>query len=56
MAYLYKSTMVNSRVDTGKSDCPEMSPQKGWETYGETALPMDTNINEKTFSTLIVAA
>lgn len=28
--------MVNSRVDTGKSDCPEMSPQKGWETYGET--------------------
>lgn len=36
MAYLYKSTMVNSRVDTGKSDCPEMSPQKGWETYGKT--------------------
>ena len=27
-----------------------------WETYGETALPMDTKINEKTFSTLIVAA
>ncbi len=26
-----------------------------WETYGETALPMDTKINEKTFSTLIVA-
>lgn len=23
--------MVNSRVDTGKSDCPEMSPQKGWK-------------------------
>ena len=27
-----------------------------WETYGETALPMDTKINEKTFSTRIVAA
>lgn len=26
-----------------------------WETYGETALPMDTKINEKTFSTRIVA-
>ena len=27
-----------------------------WETYGDTALPIDTNISEKTFSTLIVAA
>ena len=26
-----------------------------WETYGETAFPIDTKINEKTFSTLIVA-
>ena len=26
------------------------------ETYGETALPMDTKIREKTFSTRIVAA
>lgn len=23
--------MVNSRVDTGKSDCPKTSPQKGWD-------------------------
>ena len=27
-----------------------------WETNGETALPMDTKIREKTFSTRIVAA
>ena len=27
-----------------------------WETYGETAFPMDTKIREKTFSTRIVAA
>ena len=27
-----------------------------WDTYGETALPIDTKIREKTFSTRIVAA
>ena len=29
---------------------------KFWDTKGDTALPMDTKINEKTFSTRMVAA